>query len=131
MVFFLKSKKGQIFIYEIFIVLVIVLTIIFLEITIINNHLQEIEKKQKNLKILEEILLVEEIISDCDFLAVKKNKICYKNLISFTKKIDYKKYNISKLFLEKEIFTNQKSNRCYKRGVVYNNSFKILEVCYE
>ncbi len=126
----MKNKKGQIFLYEIFVVLIVVFIIIFLEITTISNYITNIKTNKKSVKTLKEILLIEEFISNCDYLATKKTNICYRNNINFNKNIDYDQHNISKIFIDKEIYTNNKNSRCYKRGVIYKNKFKILEVCF-
>ncbi len=106
--------------------------IIFIQLQIINNYFSEIKTETKETKILEEILFVETLISDCEFLANQKQKICYKNNISFNEDIEYKKHNLTTITINnKEYYKSGEKNRCYKRGVIYKRAFALLEVCYE
>jgi len=124
-----KSKKAQIMILDVLILFLIVLLIISLEVKNINSYKTEINNSEMEIKRLEQLINLETIITDSNYLAEYNNntKKNYKN------KIEIK--NLNKLdgvcylsidginYLDSRNYTNT-----YTRGVIYNNNFEILEV---
>jgi hypothetical protein len=98
---------------------------------IFNAYFSKTRTHIKDIKTLEEMFVVENLISDCNLLAKKKQSTCYKNNLSFFNNIDYKAYKISSVYVDNlEIYkSTKKAIRCYQRGVIFNG-FNILEVCF-
>lgn len=121
-------------IMDILILIIIVLLIISLEIDYIKENIDSKEKEYKNLETLEEILKVESIISDSNYLAYEKNNVTYKNKIEIKNIDNLKKINnLNNVKIKKEIINiNHKEckTNTYTRGVVYENKFEILEVSF-
>jgi hypothetical protein len=118
------NNKAQIMILDILILLFIVLLIINIEFQNIKTYNNEIKNSNQTLNELQNILLLDSIINNKDYLAQSnyyKNKIKIKNLDKL------EKINVCYLKINKEYITKQKSN-IYKRAVIYNNKFEILEV---
>jgi hypothetical protein len=110
------------------------LLIIFLELKIFNYYSLENNKNIKDLQELESILILDQVVSDSNYLA-KSTQIVYKNNIDLKNLNKLKAYStIANLKIDnKIIYTNKKNkeiNNCYNRGVVYNNKFSILEMCF-
>ncbi|MDD3178031.1 MAG: hypothetical protein PHR26_00770 [Candidatus ainarchaeum sp.] len=128
------SVKAQIMLMDILIFLIICLLIISIETQYLKENIIIKEKEYKNLEELENILLIETMISDSNYLAIQKenidckNKIEIKNLDKLRKINNLKKIKIS----EKEIQINTiKCNyKTYTRAVIYNNKFEIIEVSF-
>jgi len=126
-----KQKKGQVMVLDILILFIIVIFIISIEEKNITNYSINIKNKNQEINTITQELIVDRIISDCNYLATsnQKTNVCYanniaiKNLDNLDNNICYLAINSTKYYaLEKQI------NQIYKRGVVYNNRFAIIEV---
>ncbi len=130
---FLKNRNAQIFIFEVFIVLLIIILIIFLSLNVFSKYNLKYKYKNKDLKILEQILLVDNIIKDSANLALKKNR-CYSNEIDISKINNILKFkNINNIKINSNLVylnSNTQSLTCYNRGIIENNIFKVIEVCF-
>ncbi len=125
-----QVNKGQIYIHEIFVVLIVVVVIVFLELTIVNNYMSNKKSSVYETKTLREMIFVEKLVSDCNFLA-KKDNVCYRNNLNLNNNIDYEHQKISSIKIDgKNQLSFKKDVRCYKRGVIYNKKFCVLEVCF-
>ncbi len=126
-----KKKKAQVMVLDVLVLFIVVLLIISIEEKNITNYSTNIKNKNNKLKILEQEQIVDMIISDCNYLAQLNNntKICYSNIIEiknldqFPENICYLSANSKKYLQTEKYITN-----IYKRGVIYNNAFSIIEV---
>jgi len=136
MILALKSSKAQVMILDILILLVICILLINIEFQEVNNYKTRIENDLNNLELLEKEIIVEQLITDCKYLATlnkttnmcSKNKIEIKNITQIT--VDFQKICLLKID-SKEVIKNTKNkiiNTIIKRAVVNNNNFKIIEV---
>jgi hypothetical protein len=123
-------------ILDILILLVICILLINIEFQEVNNYKTRIENDLNNLELLEKEIIVEQLITDCKYLATlnkttnmcSKNKIEIKNITQIT--VDFQKICLLKID-SKEVIKNTKNkiiNTIIKRAVVNNNNFKIIEV---
>lgn len=136
MILALKSSKAQVMILDILILLVICILLINIEFQEVNNYKTRIENDLNNLELLEKEIIVEQLITDCKYLATlnkttnmcSKNKIEIKNITQIT--VDFQKICLLKID-SKEVIKNTKNkiiNNIIKRAVVNNNNFKTIEV---
>jgi len=123
-------EKGQVIVLDLLLLLMIVILIISIEEKTITNYKLDILNSEQDLNLLKESLIVEQLISDCNYLASlnTNTKVCYKNLIEI-KNINNLPPNICKISVDgKKYLDTGKVNNVHKRGVVYNNKFGVLEV---
>jgi len=124
------NKKAQILVLDILMLLIIILLILSIEEKNINNYTLNIKHEIKNEKIIQEQLVLDKLISDCNYLAKQnKTKVCYSNEIEL-KNINKIDRNICylKIGLNTYLNTNKEKTNIYKRGIIYNNVFEIIEV---
>lgn len=127
-------QKAQVMVIDLLFFSLIVILIIFI---IINNVYQVIIENQKTKEevfILEKLLFVEKLISDCNCLAVTettRKSICYKNKIkiNISEKLrgELLANNVCKIEVgEIEIFNHQlnKIKWTITRGVIIENQFQ-------
>jgi hypothetical protein len=128
-----SSKNAQIFLFEIFIIILIIIIIIFINIRFFSKYNLIYEIKENNLNTLEQILILDNIIKDCNYLANYTNR-CYDNEIVLNNINNIKKYkNINKIKLDNIIIYKDQNTHfinCYNRGVVEEDKFKVIEVCF-
>jgi len=126
-----KKKKAQVMVLDVLVLFIIVLLIISIEEKNITNYGTSIKNKNNKLKILEQELIVDKLISDCNYLAQlnNKTKICYSNIIDI-KNITQLNKNICYLSVNSREYmqTEKEITNSYKRGVIYKNTFSIIEV---
>ncbi|MCK9293007.1 MAG: hypothetical protein WCY27_01965 [archaeon] len=132
----LRSSKAQVMILDILILLIICILLINIEFQEIYNYKTKIENDTKDIKLLEKEMVVEQLITDCKYLATlnkttnlcSKNKIEIKNLTQITN--NFQKICLLKID-SKEVIKNTQNKiiiNIIKRAVVNNNDFKIIEV---
>ncbi|HPC09918.1 MAG TPA: hypothetical protein PLN85_02450 [archaeon] len=131
----MKSEKAQIMIFDILVTLVLVFLIIEIEQTYIFDYKTKIVSSESSLYFLEKNLVVDQLISDCNFLAKYDfiSKVCYKNNIQLNSlpKIVFLDPSICKVVLDDEVVYNTQSTivkTSFTRGVIYDGSFCVLEV---
>jgi len=115
---------------DLLLLFVIIILLISIEEKTITNYKQEIINKSEDLNILTESLIVDQLISDCNYFATidTYTKICHKNKIEI-KNINYLPSNICRITLNELEYLNKGTVRnTHKRGVVYREKFGILEV---
>lgn|GEM_PF-1067176 len=131
-------KKGQIMLADLLMLMIIVLLVINIEFEIIDKYKRSMINSEWSLKYLEQNLIAEQIISDCNYLSEydSTTKLCYKNKISLTNKNNLKsidvvcKVNIANNIIYSKDNTDKKIINTFKRGVIYNNKFSIIEVSF-
>ena len=123
-------QKGQVMILDLLLLLIICILILSIEEKAITNYKLDINNREKEINYLKESMIVEQLISDCNFLATEgtSTKVCYKNKIEL-KNIGYLPTNVCKIGIDEfYYYLKNDSRNVYKRGVIYNNSFSVLEV---
>ncbi|HOD89950.1 MAG TPA: hypothetical protein PKK56_02640 [archaeon] len=131
----MKSEKAQIMVFDILITLVLVFLVIEVEQAYVFDYNTQIVSSELSLYFLEKNLVVDQLISDCNFLAKYDfiSKVCYKNNIQLSSldKIVFLDPSICKLVLDNKIIYKTQSTiikTSFTRGVIYNGSFCVLEV---
>ena len=106
----MKSEKAQIMVFDILVTLVLVFLIIEIEQTYIFDYKTKIVSSESSLYFLEKDLVVDQLISDCNFLAKYDfiSKVCYKNNIQLNslnnnQLIKYYIYNLQGEMIYSEI----------------------------
>jgi len=115
---------------DLLLLLIIVILIISIEEKNISNYKLDISNKNNDLNLLKESIIVEQLVSDCNFLAIKNEytHVCYKNQISI-KNLDFLPYNVCRISMDNLVyFKKGEVENIHKRGVIYNNAFEVLEV---
>ncbi|MEI8364352.1 MAG: hypothetical protein WCF78_02760 [archaeon] len=123
-------EKGQVMILDLLLLLIIVILIISIEEKTITNYKLNILNSEQDLNLLKESLIVEQLISDCNYLAILNTdtKVCYKNKIEI-KNINNLPPIICKISIDGiKYFDTGNIKNVHKRGIVYNNKFGLLEV---
>jgi hypothetical protein len=124
------KEKGQVIVLDLLLLLIIVILIISIEEKNITNYKLDILNSYQDLNLLKESLIVEQLISDCNYLANKdaQTKVCSKNIINI-KNINDISSNICEIRIDGLTYLkNGNISNVHKRGIVYNNEFKVLEV---
>jgi hypothetical protein len=128
-----KEKKAQIMILDVFLFLIIVILIISIQMDIVYSYKKNILFTEEKINHLKQEYLIDNELLGCDLLGYldKNTKKCYKNKIEIKNKEKIPE-NFCKIKInEKEIINlNENIKVSYKRGVVYNNQFSVLEVSF-
>jgi hypothetical protein len=128
-----KEKKAQIMILDVFLFLIIVILIISIQADIIYSYKENLLFNEEKVNNLKKEYLIENELLGCDLLGYldKNTKKCYKNKIQIKNKDKIPEYLCKIKINEKEIINlNKNIMISYKRGVVYNNQFSVLEVSF-
>lgn len=128
------AKKAQIMILDTFMFLILTLVILAIMSTIFINYSNNISDYHKKTELLKQEIIVEEDVLGCSGLGeINFNtKVCYKNKITIKNTHTLKEITCKIEIDDKIVFEteNKKIKTTHKRGVIYQNDFKILKVSF-
>lgn len=131
---FVKKQKAQIILLDVIFFMILVLLIISIEIKVISVYKENIDFQEKNIEILKEEYFIELYLLDCNFLGYfnENTQKCYLNKIEVKNLDKIDKNLFCKITIgDVEILNkNEKIKNTYKRGVLHNKEFKVLEVSF-
>jgi len=128
--------KGQIFVIDLLFFSLIVILIIYIFVIAIQEVKINEKKNITHTENLEQILFVEELVSNCEYFAyspTNRNGLCYKNLVELKltpQNLEKIKANrMCKITLEENQLINNTTEikNSIIRGVIHEGSFKRME----
>jgi len=128
-----KKSKAQIMILDVLIFIIVVLLVIIIQTNLIINYQNNIKFTENKINFLKNDYLIDLYILDCNYWGkydVQTNK-CLKNTIELKNTNQIPK-ELCKINLNNKNIINkhQKIIETHTRGVVYNNTFSVLEVSF-
>lgn len=134
------NMKGQVAVIDVLLFSLLAVLVMFV---ILNPVLENVSKKKseaQGLKELEQLLLAERFVSDCNYLAYtpeNRKGLCYKNLlkdeISGLQITELRDNNVCLLKIGNRVIYENKISEVrtsVTRGVVDNGMFKVLEISF-
>lgn len=131
------KTKGQAIVLDVLFFSLCLIFVLYFEVLFFENYANTQIENRKETELLELLLFVDKMVSDCDYLAFSENNhqsLCYQNILDlqslqlFEKELEKKK--ICRIKLEETIIYQKEITEIemsIQRGVIFNNVFKILE----
>ncbi len=128
----IESQKAQILVLDVLFLALVVVFIVYLEMVLLEGFVNHNLKTQKDIKELENLLYVDRLITDCNYLAfsyLNHESLCYQNVLDVSKISTIDRKKICKIGLSgKTLFDSLKeTDSVIVRGVVVDGSFETLE----
>lgn len=129
------NRRAQVMVVEVLLFSLCVIFIIYFELLFFESHSLLVKENKDEITSLENLLFIDKMITDCDYLAHSKKtykSLCYSNVLEL-KILDFeselKANNVCRLRLS-GLPIYQKTGeirRTIERGVVVNGNFEVLE----
>lgn len=129
------NKKAQVMVIDVLFFSLCVIFIIYFELLFFESQALSVKENKEEITNLETLLFIDQMITDCNFLAYSKENyksLCYSNILKLNIlnfESELKKNNICRIRLSK-LPIYQKAGeirQTLERGVVINENFEVLE----
>jgi hypothetical protein len=129
------NKKAQVMVIDVLFFSLCVIFIIYFELLFFESQALSVKENKEEITNLETLLFIDQMITDCNFLAYSKENyksLCYSNILKLNIlnfESELKENNICRIRLSK-LPIYQKAGeirQTLERGVVINENFEVLE----
>jgi hypothetical protein len=129
------NKKAQVMVIDVLFFSLCVIFIVYFELLFFESQALSVKENKEEITNLETLLFIDQMITDCNFLAYSKENyksLCYSNILKLNIlnfESELKKNNICRIRLSK-LPIYQKAGeirQTLERGVVINENFEVLE----
>lgn len=131
--------KAQVMVVDLLFFSLVVIIVIYLIVTCCIDLSTQNKIAEKEIKELEDLLFIEDIISNCEYFAyspIHRTSVCYKNNLdvkiteTLLQELNY--YNICKIEINNKIIHHQNKaiKKTIERGIVENETFKIAKFSF-